>query len=286
MRQRFLIPILLIVILEFSPYEAIGLFAQDPASQDTVKGNLTLRDSVERNKYNFSQFATESWSFVKQPTKWDGNDWLKVGVLGGGTFLLMQVDQSIRDAVTKDQRYYRTVPMEAGRLWAETYPPVLFFTGFVTHTLLTGDVGTRKAAFELAQAMLYAGSVRMLLGEVIGRARPYSNEGPKSFHPFSTHVPSQDYQSMPGGHCVIGFALSTVLSRNAGPLWLKTLAYVPAALTFVSRVYQDRHWTSDELLGASIGYFIATWVVDQHEQGESRIQVSSVFPLTIRITLN
>jgi membrane-associated phospholipid phosphatase len=163
---------------------------------------------------------------------------------------------------------------------------VLFFTGFVTHTLLTGDVRTRKAAFEIAQAMLYAGSVRMLLGEAMGRARPYANEGPKSFHPFSKHVPSQDYQSIPGGHCVIGFALSTVLSRNAGPLWLKTLAYVPAALTFVSRVYQDRHWTSDELLGASIGYLIATWVVDQHEQGESRIQVSSVFPLTISITLN
>ena len=91
---------------------------------------------------------------------------------------------------------------------------------------------------------------------------------------------------MPGGHCVIGFALSTVLSRNAGPLWLKGLAYVPAALTFVSRVYQDRHWTSDELLGASFGYFIATWVVDQHEQGESRIQLSSVFPLTISIALD
>jgi membrane-associated phospholipid phosphatase len=286
MRPRFLIPLLLIVIFESSPYGAGGLFAQDLVSRKTVQGNPALRDSVEPNKYNFSQFATETWSFVKQPTKWDGGDWLRVGVIGGGTFLVMQVDQPIRDAVTKDQRYYRTVPIEAGRLWAETYPPVLFFTGFAVHSWISGDVGSRKIAFEIAQAMLYAGSVRMLSGVAIGRARPYSNEGPKSFHPFSTHSPSQDYQSMPGGHCVIGFALSTVLSRNAKPLWLKGLAYVPAALTFVSRVYQDRHWTSDELLGASVGYFIATWVVDQHEQQESRIRISSVYPITVSLRLD
>jgi membrane-associated phospholipid phosphatase len=286
MELRLLIPFLLVVIFGSSPFVAEGLFAQGLTAQDTIQSNHASWDSGERNKYNFSQFATETWRFVKQPITWDGSDWLRVGLVGGGTFMLMQVDQSIRDVVIEDQRYYRTIPMEVGRLWAETYPPVLFFTGFAVHSWLTGDVGSKKIAFEIAQAMLYAGGVRMLSGAAIGRARPFSNEGPRSFHPFSRHSPSQDYQSIPGGHCVIGFALSTVLSRNAKPLWLKGLAYVPAALTFVSRVYQDRHWTSDDFLGASIGYFIATWVVDQHEQGESRIRVSSVYPLTMSIVLN
>ncbi len=286
MRHRFFILLLLIVIFESSSCWAGGLLAQDFASQDTVQGNPALRDSGERNKYNLSQFGQETWKFIKQPTTWDGTDWLRIGVIGGGTFLLMQVDQPIRNFVTKDQRSYKTIPLEVGRLWAETYPPLLFFTGFAAHSLLTGDVGSRKTAFELVQVVVYAGAARTLLARSIGRARPFSNEGPKSFHPFSRHEPSQDYQSMPGGHCVIGFALSTVLSRNAKPVWLKTLAYVPAALTFVSRVYQDRHWTSDEFLGAALGYFVATWVVDQHEQGESRIQISSVYPLTISITLN
>jgi membrane-associated phospholipid phosphatase len=286
MKRELLARVFLVVIIGSSPCGAPGLFAQNVALQDTAEQKPALRDSVERNKYNFCQFATETWGFVKQPTQWDGGDWLRVGLFGGGTILLMQVDQQIRDAVTKDQRYFRTVPMEAGRLWAETYPPVLFFTGFAVHAWLTSDVASKKIAFEIAQAMLYSGGVRMLSGAAIGRARPYSNEGPKSFHPFSRHTPSQDYQSIPGGHCVIGFALSTVLSRNAGPMWLKVLAYVPAGLTFVSRVYQDRHWTSDDFIGASLGYFVATWVVDQHEQGESRVHVSSVFPLTIGITLN
>jgi membrane-associated phospholipid phosphatase len=255
-----------------------ALFAQDVDAPDIIRVN----------KYNFSQFGHETVQFFIQPIKWDGSDWLKLGAVGVGTFLLMQVDQPIRNEVTKDQRYYLSAPIEAGRMWAELPPPVLIFAGFATYSLITGDRATRKTAYELGQALLYAGAVDKLSNIAIGRAKPYMNEGPKSFHSFSASSFSfqQDYQSLPGGHNVIAFALSTVLSRNAGPVWLKVLAYVPAGLTFVSRVYQDRHWTSDDFLGAALGYFTATWVVDQHEQVERRIQVSSLFPLTISIALN
>jgi membrane-associated phospholipid phosphatase len=280
MRHAFVFLLLVLIFGESS------LVSQSLASQDTVQGNLALRDSAEGNKYNFSQFGHETWSFIKQPTTWDGSDWLTLGAIGAGTFLLMQVDQPIRDAVTKDQRYYWSVPIEAGRMWAELPPPVLIFTGLATFSWITGDKATKKTAYEVAQALLYAGAADKLLAIVVGRSRPYNNEGSKSFHLFSSVFPIPEHQSLPGGHNVIAFALSTVLSRNVKPLWLKGLAYVPAALTFISRVYQDRHWTSDNFLGASLGYFVATWVVDQHEQKESRIQISSVFPLTISIALN
>ena len=278
MRHRFLLPLLLIVMFESSPCGASGLSAQDLDSPDTVRGN----------KYNFSQFGHETVDFFIQPIKWDGSDWLKLGLVGAGTFLLMQVDQPIRNEVTKDQRYYLSAPIEAGRMWAELPPPVLIFAGFAAYSLITDDIGARKTAYEIGQALLYAGAVDKLSNIAIGRAKPYMNEGPKSFHSFSASSFSfqQDYQSLPGGHNVIAFALSTVLSRNAKPVWLKGIAYVPAALTFVSRVYQDQHWTSDDFLGAGVGYFVATWVVDQHEQEDSRIKISSIYPLTISIGLN
>ena len=237
-----------------------------------------------QNTYNFSQFGNESWSFIKQPTKWDGSDYLKLGLMGAGTFLVMQADQPIRDAVLKDRRYYKSVPIEFGRMWGELYTPVVLFGGFALHSLITDDIGTRKIAFEIGQASLYAGAINYLLKVAFGRARPYMEEGRTSFHPFSTLF-NIDHQSLPGGHCTAAFVVSTVLSRNAKPVWLKGLAYVPAALTFVSRVYQDQHWTSDDFLGAAFGYFIATWVVDLHENNKSSIEVSSAYPLTIRIVL-
>ncbi len=278
MRINVLLVLILFSIFAFSPFGAARLAAHD----------LTIVDTTQTNKYNLSQFGSETWRFFKQPIAWDGCDWLKLGVTGVATVLIMQVDQPIRDEVTKDQRYYRSVPIEAGRIWAELPPPVLLFSGFALYSWIADDMRTRKVAFELAQALLYSGGVHKVLNITFGRAKPYDNEGPKSFHPFSKLAfnPNGDYQSMPGGHCVIAFAMSTVLSRNAGPLWLKGLAYVPAALTFVSRIYQDRHWTSDDFIGASLGYFTATWVVDQHEQGESRVHVSSIFPLTVSIALD
>ncbi len=240
---------------------------------------------VAQQKYNFAQFGKETWSYIKQPTRWEGSDWLKVGLLGAGTFLVIQADQPVRDAALRNPKYSMSVPMEAGRIWGELYTPVVLFGGFAIHSLLADDMGTRKIAYEIGQASLYAAMTTYLLKLAIGRARPYMDEGSTSFHPFSSLF-SQDYHSLPGGHVTAAFVLSTVLSRNAGPVWLKGLAYVPAVLTFISRVYQDQHWTSDEFLGAAIGYFVATWVVDLHEQEVNRIQMSSLYPLTVRIIIN
>lgn len=254
------------------------------------------QDSVQQLKYTFSQFGNETWEFIKQPTKWDGGDWLKIGLIGAATFLVMETaDQPVRDAVLRQgsydsngefipgsQKYYNSVPIEFGRMWGELYAPVVLFGGFAIHSLIMDDIGTRKIAYEIGQASLYAGALTFLLKTAIGRARPYREEGTTSFHPFSSLF-NQDNHSIPGGHTAAALVLSTVLSRNAKPVWLKVLAYVPAVLTFVSRVYQDQHWTSDDLLGGVLGYLIATWVVDQHENNKSMVEISSTYPLSIRI---
>jgi hypothetical protein len=236
-----------------------------------------------QNKYNFSQFGNETWSFVKQPGKWDGGDWLRLGLTGAGTFLVMQADQPIRDAVERDHRYSKSFPIEFGRVYGELYSPVVLFGGFAIHSLITNDNGTRKIAYEVGQASIYAGVTTYLLKMAIGRARPYTNEGSKSFHPFSSLFFKQDYQSLPGGHSTVAFVLSTVLSRNAKAGWLKGVLYIPAALTFISRVYQDQHWTSDDFLGATIGFLVGNWVVDIHEKKESAVNVSAVYPFTVSI---
>jgi membrane-associated phospholipid phosphatase len=251
-----------------------SLLAQTPTPQDSLPGL----------KYNFSQFGDETWRFIKSPGKWNGGDWLKIGLVGAGTVLIMETaDKPIRNIVLKNnQNYYHSFPIEFGRVWGEIYSPFVFFGGYAAYSLITNDIGTRKIAYEIGQASIYAGVINLLLKIAVGRARPYLDEGPTTFHPFSS-IMNQDYHSNPSGHSTVAFVISTVLSRNAKPTWLKVLAYVPAVLTLVSRVYQDQHWTSDDLLGAAFGYVIATWVVNQHESSNSPVEMSSVYPLTIRI---
>jgi membrane-associated phospholipid phosphatase len=220
---------------------------------------------LAENKYTFPEFANETVDFISLPIHWNGNDYLKMGIVCAGTGALMFADQPIRDAVQKDHRYYYSVPLEFGRMWGEYYSPIAFFGGFAIFSLITDDIATRKIAYEIGQASIYAGVISTLLKVSIGRARPLLNRGPGTYRPFVSLF-SEDYHSIPGGHNFVAFTISTVLSRNVKPVWLKVLFYAPAALTFYSRVYQDKHWTSDDFIGAAMGYYIATWCVDQHEK--------------------
>jgi membrane-associated phospholipid phosphatase len=160
---------------------------------------------------------------------------------------------------------------------------VVLFAGFAAHSLIANDNSTRKIAYEIGQACLYAGAMEYILKSAIGRSRPYMNEGKSSYRLFTLN---DDYHSFPSGHSAAAFAISTVLSRNVQPTWLKILVYLPAAITPFSRVYEDQHWVSSCFIGGLLGYFVADWVVDLHEQNESRVHVSSIFPLTISVTLN
>ena len=166
----------------------------------------------------------------------------------------------------------------------ELYSPIVLFAGFAAHSLITNNTSTRKVAYEIGQASLYTGAITLILKTAFGRARPFMNEGISRFHPFSF---SDDYHSFPGGHTAIAFVLSTVLSRNAGPTWLKILAYLPAAITPISRVYEDKHWVSSCFFGGMLGYFVASWIVDIHEKKDKQIQSPSSTPLfDISIVIN
>ncbi|MCX6145086.1 MAG: phosphatase PAP2 family protein [Ignavibacteriales bacterium] len=230
-----------------------------------------------QSKYDFSQFGHETADFIKQPSRWDRNDWIKLAVMSTGSFLLIQVaDQPARDLILQDRSYLYSIPVEAGRIWGELYSPVVLFGGFAAHSLITNDMTTRKIAYEIGQASLYTGAITLILKTAFGRARPFMNEGISSYHPFSFR---DDYHSFPGGHTATAFVLSTVLSRNAGPKWLKILAYLPAVITPFSRIYEDMHWVSSCFFGGALGYFVATWVVDIHEKSDMLNPGNSSTPL-------
>lgn len=233
-----------------------------------------------QNRYNISQFSHETLDFFRQPVKWRGSDWLKLGAITAGTALALKADEPIRDAVLRgDGRYLRSAPIKAGDLWGQWYTPPIIAGAFGLHGWLTDNAPSREIGFELIQSVLYAASVTEVLKLAFGRARPYENEGAFSFHPFN--LPRVGFLSFPGGHVTSAFSASTVLSRSTHPTALKILAYVPAAVTFVSRAYEDKHWTSDQVLGASVGCVVGNWVVDLHEKKESVGRSSTTYPFSL-----
>ncbi|MCX6168257.1 MAG: phosphatase PAP2 family protein [Ignavibacteriales bacterium] len=238
---------------------------------------------LSQNQYDLPQFNDESFRFIKQPLKWEENDWLKLGLFSASTFLLMQADKPVQDAVLKDRSYNNSFPIKAGRLWGDVYPTAFFAGAFALHGLIANDQSSKKISYEIVQTTLYAGAITTFLKFAIGRARPFTDRGSGTLRPFT--IFDDDFHSMPSGHATLAFSLSTVLSKNAKSDFLKVIAYLPAVLTAFSRIYQNDHWTSDVFLGAAIGYFVGDWVTRQHEENDSPVQTASIFPLIIRIKL-
>jgi len=98
----------------------------------------------------------------------------------------------------------------------------------------------------------------------VGRARPFMEEGAYSFHPFSNE---DHYKSLPSGHVSLAFAAFTPYAET----YTRWLYVIPASVAF-ARMYKNKHWFSDTVIGAGLG-FISGWIFTHHPK--SQIQVAS-----------
>lgn len=184
----------------------------------------------------------------------------------------------------KNRNYVNSIPIEFGRLWGEPYAPLIFSAAYLTHSWLADDNQSKKIGYEIGQSALYSGIVVYLIKFAFGRERPYMNNGNESYYPFK-ELFNKDNKSLPSGHSAMAFSLSTVLSKNSDSDLLKGIAYIPAVLTLISRMYQDKHWLSDTFFGAAIGYLISNWVVKKHDNKILKKENLSLYPLVISIPI-
>jgi membrane-associated phospholipid phosphatase len=98
--------------------------------------------------------------------------------------------------------------------------------------------------YDWMHAFLINAGYTTLLKEVIHRERPNG----------------EDNLSFPSGHASNAFTLAAVAERHYG--WKAGLpAYTLASLVAVSRLHRNKHYLSDVLAGATLGYIVGRTVV-------------------------
>jgi membrane-associated phospholipid phosphatase len=139
----------------------------------------------------------------------------------------------------------------------------LYAFGRIAHKPNVADLGWHGT-----EAVLLATTITGVLKGSLGRARPFvtNDTNPTDFK-IGGGFGNGERQSFPSGHTTTAFAVASSVTsemRRLHPSSVKFVApvmYGGATLVGLSRMYHNKHWASDVVLGAAIGTFSGLKVV-------------------------
>ncbi|UCG78926.1 MAG: phosphatase PAP2 family protein [Nitrospirota bacterium] len=217
----------------------------------------------------FKGYWHDGKHIVTSPARWDADDWLKAGAVVGVTLGLYAVDEDI-------QEWFRDNRSEGSDNFTDYIEP--FGNGlFLVPSLgVVYAYGYFSDNTRLARASLIGLESYVVSGLIVNaikftghRHRPdegggaYSWEGP-SF--------DSDFLSFPSGHSASAWSVAAVVaSEYEENRYVAPIAYGIATLTALSRVHDDRHWTSDVFMGAAIGYFTGKTIHKLHSDSSDNM---------------
>ena len=157
-------------------------------------------------------------------------------VAAAGSF----ADDEVRDSVNSSgSGWGRTFATAGGPIWGS-----MFVAGMFTAGRLSDHPRFRAMTYDMLDAVIVNFGYSEVIKVAVGRERPNG----------------ENNQSFPSGHASNAFALATVVERHYG--WkLGVPAYVIAGVVGASRIQQDKHYVSDVVAGATLGYIVARTVV-------------------------
>lgn len=238
--------ILILSLLSFSP-----LVAQ----QTDTTSSESLIHSIG-NELVIGTFR-DVGRIATSPLKWKGRQWVYAGSAVAATALAHIADAAVQDFAVHAQSNtgdvlatYIGQPLGNG-YYLFTATLGTYLGGKVFHNPKVSD-----PALVAFKAVLIADGAAGIIKFLIHRQRPSEGEGPD---PNVFYGPSfrTDMISFPSGHTAGAFALASALSTYYhDKLWVSLVSYPLAAVTACSRIYDNRHWLSDVVFGAAVGYFI------------------------------
>ena len=153
----------------------------------------------------------------------------------------------------------------------------LYAAGWVSH-----KPGLRDLGWHGVESVIYAQALTGVLKGVLGRARPFvvNDSNPHDFK-FFGGFSDADRTSFPSGHTTTAFAAAASVTSEARRHWpdkwwstwlIGPVLYGGATMVGISRMYHNKHWASDVVMGAAIGTVSGYKVVDySHAHPDNRL---------------
>jgi len=244
----------------------IHVFAISPAFAQTEpvsdSGNY-----VKLNKEFIVSGFADARDMLVAPAKWAKHEWLGFAAFTGASVVLYTQDDNIRNFFQQTQTpALDNISKYVIEPWGSGVYLVPFVAGVYVYGIANHKPKAETAALLTGKAVVITGTFTLLLKGITGRHRPNQDipadpelwEGP--FHGF-------DYISFPSGHTAVVFSAATILSfYYHEKTWVAITSYSLASLVGISRIYDDKHWATDVLAGAALGFAIGKLVYNNHKK--------------------
>jgi membrane-associated phospholipid phosphatase len=244
------------------------------------KNNIAPAAYNENTRINVPTYFILLGSDMKQaftkPFHMKGRDWIYLGGFAGGVALLSLADEPV-------QRWALQTRNE--NEWVRNTSKYVTSFGGMYEVYVLGTLGAYGFIFKkekvktttllATQAYLTGAAVESVLKFISGRTRP-SFYGPNTIAQPKFKGPlakSVDYtgaktnSSFPSGHTTVAFAAATVFAMEyKNKPWVPVLTYSAASLIGFSRIMENKHWTTDVVVGAALGYLTGRLVVNNYHR--------------------
>ena len=228
--------VLLFIFLQLS--EAGSVFAGDRSAGDV------LEDDV-------SHFFRDFRDIFSSPAHFNRSDWITVGAVAGSAVAAMiWVDAPVRKHVLSDRSGFVDGLVSVGDYYGKLSSGYYLGSALYLAGIAGDDDWMRLTGRAVLEAHTFSLLITGVLKAVTGRSRPCLFEGNKCFNWFETE---NGKWSLPSGHTAAAFAISSVLSKRIDRPWATAGLYALSGVTVLDRIYDDKHWLSDTILGAALG---------------------------------
>lgn len=216
----------------------------------SINSNAQIKDDI-------SDFFKMGGKIISAPLHFDSGDILNLSLVAAATTGSFFLDNTGRQWALHNRNSFNDNFFDFDNLSNMVIGAGV--VGVYGFGLIHRNTKVRRIGLQLAEATFYATGVTYIFKTLAGRNRPFLNTGHKDFNPIQT---KENNTSFPSGHTTIAFAFSTVMAHQIDNIFWKVGWYSAATLVGALRVYHDKHWVSDIVLGSAIGYFIGRYVIN------------------------
>jgi len=226
----------------------------------------SLREKIKLDGNYFENIFKDTGYALSSPSRWEKSDWVTASVVAGFTGLFFALDDEIKEEVQGSRNAVTDDFSEIFERFGNGAFTIPTLAGLYLYGRFGEDDKLERTTLLATESFLVSGLFSTVLKVSAGRHRPSEENSADTFDGLSINN-----NSFPSGHTTTAFSIATVVASEYEHIPLiAPISYGIATLTGFSRLNDNKHWASDVVFGAALGYFTSKTILRLHSNKKGR----------------